>query len=203
MIFSRNNSSRPPPVQMMFMGHTRVPPLLQPAKPTPVQPTLSSLPSPPTPPSSNRVWGKPTWYVLHTLAHKVKPELFQHIRRELLDVVTRICTNLPCPMCANHASEYLRKINYDAIQTPQDLKMLLFQFHNAVNSRKSAPLFHFSELDSTYDVAITVNMIQNFMIVFQQSHNNGAQININTFSKNRTIQHLQTWFREYLQCFHP
>jgi uncharacterized protein (DUF1499 family) len=191
---------------MMFMGHSRVPPLLQSAvattTTTKAQPVATASLSPP-PPSNNMVWGKPTWYVLHTLAHKVKPELFQQIRRELLEVVTRICTNLPCPMCSNHASEYLRKINYDAIQTPQDLKMLLFQFHNSVNSRKSAPLFHYSELDSTYDVAITVNMIQNFMIVFQQSHNNGAQININTFSKNRTIQHLQTWFREYLQCFHP
>jgi len=145
------------------------------------------------------VWGQPTWLVLHTLAHKIKDEAYPLLRRELNDLVIRICTNLPCPMCSNHAMEYLRKINFDAIQTKKDLKDLIFQFHNAVNIRKSYAQFSYADLEAKYAAANTMAVVQHFLAIFQQSHN--TQINVNTFSKNRTIQHMQSWFRQNLQYF--
>lgn len=149
------------------------------------------------------VWGQPTWFLLHTLAHKIKDQYFAQLRPQFIELIVRICTNLPCPMCANHASEYLRNINFDAIQTKKDLKDLLFQFHNSVNVRKSMAQLSYAELDAKYDAANTVNIIQNFMVVFQQSHNNGSQISVNTFSKNRAISHFQNWFRQNLVFFDP
>jgi hypothetical protein len=158
-------------------------------------------PQQPPQPAASMTWGQPTWFVLHTLAHKIKDEAFPQLRRDLIDLVVRICTNLPCPMCANHASEYIRKTNLDALQTKKDVKDFLFQFHNSVNVRKSYAQFSYADLDAKYEAANTINMIQNFMAVFQQS--NGAQINVNTFSKNRAIQFLQTWFRQNLHYFNP
>jgi hypothetical protein len=104
-------------------------------------------------------------------------------------------------MCANHAAEYLGKINFAAIQTRKDLKDMLFQFHNSVNVRKAMPQFSYAELDAKYDAAITMQVIQQFLVVFQQSGGNGAQISVNTFSKNRAMQHFHTWFRANLQNF--
>jgi hypothetical protein len=151
--------------------------------------------------ASTMTWGPPTWLLLHTLAQKVKDDAYPLIRQELNDLVIRICTNLPCPMCANHAMEYLQKINFNAIQTKKDLKDLIFQFHNAVNLRKSYAPFSYAQLDAKYNTAITQNVVQHFLASFQQSHNNGAQINVNTFSKNRAIQYMQSWFRKNLQYF--
>jgi hypothetical protein len=147
--------------------------------------------------SNKMTWGQPTWTLLHTLAHKVKD--FAQIRTELLDIVMRVCTNLPCPMCANHAAEYLNKINFAAIQTQKDLKDMLFQFHNSVNVRKAVPQLSYAELDAKYDAAITAKVIQQFLFVFQG--NAGAQISVNTFSKNRALQFFQGWFRANLPNF--
>lgn len=206
MHFSRQtaaNSAPPKTLPMFFMSYSRV------ATPMPPQPAALTtqeqgrvvVEPPPVPSSSKMVWGQPTWILLHTLAHKIKDEAYPLLRRELHDLVVRICTNLPCPMCSNHATEYLRKINFDAIQTKKDLKDLIFQFHNAVNIRKSYPQFSYADLDAKYASANTLAVIQHFLTIFQQSHNNGAQINVNTFSKNRTIQHMQSWFRQHLQFF--
>ena len=206
MRFSRGSISSStitasPRVQMMFMGYPA--PRNVVAATTVLaadqQPTVVATTSTTTP--KTMVWGEPTWFLLHTLVHKVKAEYFSQVRAELIDIIVRICTNLPCPMCANHSAEYLGKINFDAIQTKQDLKNLMFQFHNSVNVRKSFAQFNYADLDAKYEAANTLNIIRNFMSVFQQS--NGGQINVNTFSKNRTILHYQNWFRHNLPFFDP
>jgi hypothetical protein len=145
------------------------------------------------------VWGRPTWLLLHTLAHKVKDESFAKIRLDLLSLITRICIHLPCPVCANHASEYLRKINFDAIQTKKDLKDMLFQFHNSVNLQKSYPQFSYANLDAEYAQAVTTAVIQNFLVIFQQQQVSG--MSVNTFSTSRAQQYIQTWFRQYIAHF--
>ena len=209
MRFSRRSSSSSSVGQMMFMGYQP-----RPLETVMVPVTTSSAAgvvaagvvaegSAVTRGGGTMVWGQPTWFVLHTLAHKIKDEYFDQLRPSFIELIVRICTNLPCPMCANHASEYLRRINFDAIQTKQDIKDLLFQFHNSVNVRKSMPQLSYAELDAKYDAANTVNIVQNFMATFQQSHNNGAQINVNTFSKNRAITHFNNWFRQNLVFFYP
>ena len=210
MHFSRQTTAYstpplPPPkvLPMFFMSYSRAAaPLPQPLPTPTLTPALEAAP-PATAAAGKMVWGQPTWFLLHTLAHKIKDEAYPKLRRELNDLVIRICSNLPCPMCANHATEYLRKINFDAIQTKKDLKDLIFQFHNAVNIRKSYAQFSYAELDAKYTAANTMVVVQHFLAVFQQSHNNGAQINVNTFSKNRALQHMQVWFRSNLQYFDP
>jgi hypothetical protein len=86
-------------------------------------------------------WGEPTWILFHVLAEKIKDEEFSQIRPELLEVIYTICSNLPCPDCANHASMYLNDIRYKNIQTKEQLKTMLFQFHNTVNKKKDFAIF--------------------------------------------------------------
>lgn len=153
-----------------------------------------------TPPKKQMKWGEPTWFLFHTLAEKVKDEYFVQIRKELLDVIYTICVNLPCPTCAVHATQHMNGINYSTIQSKQQLKEMLFSFHNTVNTRKQFPLFDYSDLDTKYSAANTVAIIQNFMVHFQDKH---ASIHMiaNDMHRARIANILKKWFNENIQYF--
>jgi len=145
-------------------------------------------------------WGEPIWFLFHTLAEKVKEESFQTIRLDLLNTISIICNNLPCPDCANHASEYIRKINFSSIKTKQDLKLMLFQFHNVVNQKKNFLLFSIDNLDSKYSKANTVNIIKNFMLNFQEK-NHSIRMIADDMHRSRVADQLKTWFNNNIQYF--
>jgi len=145
-------------------------------------------------------WGAPTWYLFHTLAYKIKDECFSILKNELLNNIFAICRNLPCPKCATHASEYMSKINVNSIRTKEDLKYMLFRFHNEVNSRTGSPLFPYNDLDDKYSTAITINIIQNFFIFFQDKSFNVTNI-ANNMHRERMITSLKEWFKLNIQNF--
>lgn len=146
-------------------------------------------------------WGEPTWLLFHTLAHKVNDTMFPQVRAELLNTIYSICANLPCPDCAEHAKTYLSKINFSsAIKTKNDLKLALFIFHNEVNKRKGAPIFHYSELDSKYSNAVTINIIYNFMNSFEKKSKSIRMIANDTY-RARVADSLKTWFNQNIKYF--
>ena len=148
------------------------------------------------------VWGEPTWFLFHVLAQKVKESSFPIIRKELIDVIVQICNNLPCPDCANHATQYMRNVNFELIRTKQDLMQLLYEFHNSVNTRKGLPLFPYADLEPKYSRAITVAILQHFMAHFDKK-SYSARISTNNFHKSRSITFLKKWFTTHLNDFDP
>jgi Erv1 / Alr family len=145
-------------------------------------------------------WGEPTWFLFHTLAQKVKEDTFPEIRKELLTVITTICNNLPCPDCANHATQYINSLNLNTIQTKKDLINMLFVFHNTVNARKGYPAFLYADLEPKYSLAITVPIVQHFMKHFDKSNYSG-RVGINNFHKTRAVAFLKSWFSTKLIYF--
>ena len=145
-------------------------------------------------------WGQPTWFFLHTIAQKVKDDQFPKIRRELFDIILKICNNLPCPDCAIHATRYMQGINFDTIITKQHLKDLLFRFHNSVNARKGYPLFEFKELDAKYSTANTVNIMQNFMIHFE-NRSYSSRVSAHNFHRGLAITKIKKWLFESSKHF--
>jgi len=145
-------------------------------------------------------WGPSVWFLFHTLAHKIKPEEFGRIKVELLDIIKSICVNLPCPSCAQHAGEYMQRVNYASIQSKEDLKLFLFNFHNDVNRRKNMPSFPLSDLDTKYAAANTVNIINNFMTVFQYK-NKGFHMIANDMQRQRQADMLKGWFANNIASF--
>lgn len=145
-------------------------------------------------------WGEPTWFLFHTLAEKVKEETFQYIRKDLIANIISICHNLPCPTCAKHATEFMNKVNFNTIQTKDDLKKLLFSFHNEVNKRKGYAQFEFDKLDEKYEKAKTVNIIHHFIM-----HYNVKDFNVNMITanmqRNLIIVKLKEWFKENIKYF--
>jgi hypothetical protein len=145
-------------------------------------------------------WGAPTWFLFHTLAHKLKDECDDKIVHELFQVIVLLCSNLPCPTCTKHATEYMNKINARSINTREDLKNLLFQFHNDVNKRKGYPLFERSKLDEKYELANTKNIIHYFLYFFKQKDFNISMITDNMHREHATAN-FQSWFMKNIDSF--
>lgn len=145
-------------------------------------------------------WGEPTWYLFHALAEKVKEERFQAIRGELLNTIYVICKNLPCPLCANHATQYMNAINFNTIQTKQDLIDLLWNFHNEVNKKKNFPVFPYEQLSEKYSRANLINIIQVFMLHFKDKHASLRMIADDMYRQQISAK-MQEWFRHNIQSF--
>ena len=145
-------------------------------------------------------WGEPTWYLLHTLSIKVKDSEFKHIRIDLLNRIYAICINLPCPDCANHAKIYLDNINFNTIQTKEHLKVFLYNFHNDVNRRKGYPFFPYDKLDEKYSLAITNNIIRNFMVHFSD-RNRSLKLLAGDLHRSQLCISLRKWFNDNINYF--
>ena len=75
-------------------------------------------------------WGNAIWYLFHTLAYKLKAEESKHANK-LYAMVRRICSNLPCPKCREHAMRLLAKRR--RVRDKVELERFLWMFHNEVN----------------------------------------------------------------------
>lgn len=166
--------------------------------------SIVPVPAAPVPIEENKPkkmkWGEPTWFLFHVLAEKVKEYQFANIRVELLNVVYTICSNLPCPDCANHATAYLNGINYRAIQTKEQFKQLFFVFHNIVNAKKNFPIFPRDELETKYSQMELIPTLYNFMSHFQDKHKSIRMI-ANDFHRSRIADQLKQWFNANIQYF--
>lgn len=147
-------------------------------------------------------WGEPTWFLFHTLAEKVNETNFPQIRVELLNNMYAICSNLPCPDCANHAKAYMDRINFNAIQTKEDLRRLFHTFHNVVNQRKGYPLMPYEELGPKYSKAVTINIIRNFMEHFADRHRS-PKLMASDLHRSRMVVMLKEWFNKNIVYFSP
>ena len=129
-------------------------------------------------------WGNTIWYLFHTLIHKVDPDKFIHVINDFEFIIKNITANLPCPECAKDASEIVKKINFSNITKKDELKLLLFNFHNKINLKLKKDTFDFSNLDNKYDKANFKIIYNNFNIIFSQNTNNSKLMNT---SFNRQI----------------
>jgi hypothetical protein len=188
----QNNSN--PPIIMMNMNRM----IYKPQQNIPYPQIISQEATP----VKKVKWGEPTWFLFHTLSVKVKDSEFANIRQELLNNTYAICCNLPCPDCANHAKTYLDGINFNTIQTKEDYKRMMFQFHNSVNKRKGYPQFDYSEVDAKYSLAITKNIIQNFMVHFQD-RNRSIKLIASDLHRAQLSIVLKRWFNSIISAFEP
>ena len=89
----------------------------------------------------SKVWGTPTWYFLHTFIEQMKEECYTRNRKEVFEIIQRICTNLPCQDCSAHARQYWKRLTANNFHTKDHMKQFLFAFHNNVNNRLGKPIF--------------------------------------------------------------
>lgn len=140
-------------------------------------------------------WGVAIWTLFHIIGEKVSKDNFELLKTDIILIIKQICYNLPCPMCTSHATDYLNKNNFDKINNISDFRLFLFNFHNAVNIKKSKPIFSIDELSTKYKDLDSIKVIRDFMVVFQDKHYNIHMI-ANDFHRNRMVIKFKTWFNQ-------
>jgi hypothetical protein len=143
-------------------------------------------------------WGPPTWDLLHTLAEKVKEDKYAVISSQLYGYILQICYNLPCPECSLHAKLFLSKVNSKGLTTKNDLKNMLFVFHNVVNKRKNKKLYKQEELEiySKKNIIITFNKFST-----QFSSYGNTRLLADNFHRKQLILSIKKWIMQNIQCF--
>ena len=116
-------------------------------------------------------------------------DIFNNEKNNIISLIKTICGILPCPDCTDHASKYLKTINFNYIKNSEDLKVFFLNFHNTVNIRKNKKIFTIEELDEKYKNQDLVQIILKFMDIFFVSHYNERLImhNFNKKSKKTKI----------------
>jgi hypothetical protein len=163
---------------------------------------IESASDPEVPKPKLMKWGEPTWYLFHTIAEKIKPEFYTQYRSEIMNIIRIVCNTLPCPICANHATQYMQNINDSQLSTKEDLQRMLWAFHNSVNERKGQPFFpnDKGQLRNKYSRANTRAIIQNFIVVHKDKQS-GFRMTTGDFYRNKNINMIKSWFIRYISIF--
>jgi len=107
----------------------------------------------------NISWGNPTWIFLHTIVSKINKLHFNENKEYIIDIITSICFNLPCPECSTHSIEFLNTVNFQNVNKKEDLIEILYVFHNQVNKNLHKPEFDEKQLEvyNSKDITETLN----------------------------------------------
>jgi|UniRef100_A0A6C0IT11 hypothetical protein len=137
-------------------------------------------------------WSIPTWYLFHGLAEKINPAFFKKERQKILDLYILICSNLPCPICQQHASSYLKREKFIyKVQTQEDLINFLYTMHNWVNKRLKKAEYNKSamEMYKRIDIYKCIKLWINRFFQTYYVHNN-----FNSWRRNGIMKNIQTFF---------
>ena len=113
---------------------------------------------------SQKEWGNITWLLFHSLAEKIDDNSFSIVKDQLIYFIKYTCENLPCPICANHATETLKSGNINLINKKSDLIEFLRQFHNIVNDTLNKETIGKIYVIQKYKKANIFNIIQQFYL---------------------------------------
>ena len=147
-----------------------------------------------------KVWGPYIWYMLHGLAEKIKDKSFHGLKNELLEHIFNICVNLPCPSCSTHSREYLQKIDFKKIKTKQELRLMLLDFHNNVNTRLRKPNFSYQQLIDKYKTVNFNNVINNFFLFFEDKHKTVNMLSNDMYTQ-RVSNNIRNWLSKNYHHF--
>ena len=145
------------------------------------------------------IWGPATWTFFHTIAEKIKEEQFHVVGLQLFSIIRRICLNLPCPECSQHATAFLNRVNFSKIHSKDEFKNMLCFFHNEVNKKKRKPLYPCSELAIYADYNL-VHVFNRFVVTYQTKGN--MKLIAESFQRKIVILEVKKWLTEHLQYFY-
>jgi hypothetical protein len=103
-------------------------------------------------------------------------------------------------MCSDHARDYMKNINFAAIQTKEQFINFLYQFHNSVNARKSYPLFDRIGLEEAYGKAVLPNIYRNFEAAYKDKAFNPRHIH-DEFVRNRVLRSMREFMQRHAHLF--
>jgi hypothetical protein len=143
---------------------------------------------------SKEIWGSSVWNLFHTIAHKIREDKFLFHKSNIIYIIENICNTLPCPDCSKDASAMLKKVDFAQINNKADFKLLMFNFHNAINTKLKKPLFDFNELDDKYSKA-NIDAIYNNLNIIYTSNSNVPQLMSSSFHRHHLFPKIKDTLR--------
>ena len=148
---------------------------------------------------SNNYWGEITWTFLHMIVEKIKEEQYENEKSKILELVKKICNNLPCPECKQHASQYMKRVRVTHITRKKDFQIILFNFHNEVNKRLKKDLPDLDILEK-YKYLDTVDTSKRFIKIFSKPvHNN--RLMMDSLNRNFFMKELLSYLENNIEKF--
>ena len=150
------------------------------------------------------LWGPATWTLFHVLAEKVNEHMYPRIAGQLFDVIKRICSALPCPECAQDATQFLAKIKVHELKSKNDFKNMIYMFHNYVNAKKRKPLFNYTNL-VIYKRYNIVSVFNRFISFYHTKGN--MRLLAESFQRQLIVRTVREWFNRnlcfFIPCYQP
>jgi len=143
---------------------------------------------------SKNVWGPATWQLLHCMSIKAKDTMTPTQIQELMQLIERVASNLPCPTCSSHAKSYFKQNHYNRITTLPQLRFFLFVFHNNVNTRLKKSVITYEEHNILYQSISMEVAVKNMFQVYQNMNSTNVTMMLYSFHRNNILQDLDKYF---------
>ena len=142
----------------------------------------------------NKIWGKYTWYLFHTLVEKIKEENFVEEKNNLITQIKNISANLPCPDCSAHASKLLNSYkNYHLIESKENLINFIFEFQSIVNQKLEKEEFKKDDLKQYKETDLRK------IVVLWNSSFKTVGVNTRMLTDTMRRNRIKTQFMQYIQ----
>jgi len=146
------------------------------------------------------VWGPCIWKTLHVLTVKIKDDCFIEQRKQLIEMITHICSHLPCPNCSTHAQGIIRKMNLKSVQTKDQLIRFLFLMHNEVNKRVKKKLYIYEDVKTHYEKMNTKEVLLEYYNK-NMSMNFGEKMMLYSFHRKNFLKKFRHYLQTHIQYF--
>ena len=128
-----------------------------------------------------KIWGNATWNLLHTICEKIYDDKFANSKNDMCKLITLICISVPCPICREHAINYLKSNNVYDCNTKEEFKLFVFNLHNNASINAKNNLFDTSILEK-YKAFSFVKVYNNYTKIYNSNKTDDLR-----YSFRRTI----------------
>uniref|UniRef100_A0A6C0KN64 thiol oxidase n=1 Tax=viral metagenome TaxID=1070528 RepID=A0A6C0KN64_9ZZZZ len=146
-------------------------------------------------------WGPHIWKTIHCLTIRIKDDHFEKLKPQLMNILSQICSNLPCPTCSSHASTYMRKYRFKHINTKEQLIRFFYQFHNEVNKRLHKKNISYEDMIKIHEKVNFKNTLSTYYNIHHQIKFSERLMN-HGFHRKLFLEQFKTFVRSNIDCFH-
>ena len=150
-----------------------------------------------------KVWGPHVWTFLHCFCEKLNNNFFNLNKMEIIIFIKTIMFNLPCPLCSNDTIIKFKMVNYKKIKTKDELKMLIFYYHNNVNKKLKKKKANIEILEKYKNYNI-YKCYKKFLNVYAKRYKFKLNVYSHTFLGKRNIATrniIKWWNINHKKCF--